>query len=285
MIQNYVRAHSLQEALSLYEQSERPVRWLAGGTDLFLKLPLVKSAPVTVVDISDVPELLGIEPSGAGLRIGAATKMADVARSPLMTAGYEILAQGALVVGSPQIRNLATLGGNLCNASPSADTSGPLLCLDAEARLVSARGERTVPLTEFFLGPGKTVMEEGELMTSLRLPAPPTAARGCYIRHTVRAALDLAIVGVSVLLARLDGVPDTRIALWAVAPTPIRASEAEEFLKQTAKLDNATIREAARLAQEAARPISDIRGSAAYRKEMVGRLTDRALRQASAALA
>lgn len=250
-----------------------------------LKLALGESDPVVLVNIGGISELTGIEATGSGLRIGAGTKMADLVRSALMTGGYEILAQGAAQVGSPQIRHMATVGGNVCNASPSADTAGPLLVLDASVTLASARGERSVPLTEFFLGPGKTCLDYGELVTALHMPAPPAGSAGLYIKHCVRRALDLAFVGVSVLVARAGGRWEARIALSAVAPTPIRAVEAERFLSQASDLGASTIREAARLAEEATQPISDVRASAAYRRAMVRELTERALAQVSRRLA
>ena len=171
-IHDYVAVDSVDEVLSLFQTSSLPVRLLAGGTDLLTQIRLHDSQAVRLVDISRLVQLLGIEQKDAGLWIGAATKLAEIESSDLLMGAWEVLARGAAVVGSPQIRNLATLGGNVCNASPAADTAPPLLVLDAEITVVSPSGSRRVPLAEFFVGPGKTIMAEDEMLVELYLPAP-----------------------------------------------------------------------------------------------------------------
>jgi hypothetical protein len=189
-VQDYFKALTIGAAVSLAAQAEGPTRFLAGGTDLLMQLErepeLVSRTPdpsppgigeelgqadslpdgVTLIDLADVPEMAQIEWSDSGLTIGASVKLADLLSPELAAAGYGLLAQGAAEVGSPQIRHLATLGGNVCNASPSADTAAPLLALEAEALLVSAEGERSLPLRQFWLGPGKTALRPGELNIS-----------------------------------------------------------------------------------------------------------------------
>lgn len=280
MYQSYVRATSIEEALSALSQAKKPVQVVAGGTDLLLQGHHGNGTEVmSLVDISDIEELSGLQVTPTGLRIGAATRLADIERSNLLTGGWQTLMEGVVEVGSIQIRHLATIGGNICNASPSADTVPPLLVLDAVATAVSPRGQRDIPLTEFFVGPGETVLEEDEILVSVLIPQLPANATGTYIKLKVREALDLAFVGVSVLLSQTEDNLDARIALGAVAPTPIRATQAEALLAESSRPDEAAIRDAALLASKAASPISDVRASAEYRLEMVRNLTERALRQ------
>lgn len=283
-IYRYVRARSLDEALHVLRDAEPPAQLLAGGTDLLIKFRKGQPYPRTLIDISEVPELMGIWASEAGLRIGAATAIADIVQSPVLAGGTEILAQAAGKLGSPQIRNRATIGGNLCNAAPSAEMAGPLLTLNAQAEIVSARGRRSVPLDQFFVGPGSTVLQPDEILATLYIPWPASDTQGIYIKHSVRKAMDLAIVGVSVTLSMKAGKPDTHIALGAVAPTPIRARKAEQCIAAAGRLDDAVIAEAALLAAQESAPISDVRASAEYRRDMVQVLTARALRQVHAQL-
>ena len=237
-----------------------------------------------LVDLGRIPGLAGIDSlPGGGLRIGALTRLRDVERSPLIRSQYAALAESMRELAGIQIRNMATLGGNTCNASPAADTIPALMALDAVAVIASESGERRVPYTRFFVGPGRTVLASGELLTAIELPgtAPHTGSR--YIKLAVRNAMDIAIVGVGVSVT-LDGehVVACRIALGAVGPTVIRADAAEAALQ--GKLpDEAAIQTAADAARDMARPISDQRASAAYRKKMVGVITRDALRAAVAA--
>jgi carbon-monoxide dehydrogenase medium subunit len=276
-IENYVRAASLQEACSLLQDPD--ARVIAGGTDILLKAKAMKAPSIHLVDISDICELRGIRAEDGGVRIGAVTRLGEIVRSPLLqTPALRALVQGALLVGSPQIRNLATLGGNLCNAAPSADTSAPLLVLEGCAEVESPAGRYSLPLEKFFIGPGRTVLKPGELLASIFIPNPASEARAVYLKHSPRRAMDLAVVGVAALL--VDCKPrQVRIALGAVAPTPMRACEVEQFLKEASALDDATIQQAAAMAAQAARPISDVRSSAEYRTWMVESLARRALQQ------
>jgi CO/xanthine dehydrogenase FAD-binding subunit len=254
-------------------------RAIAGGTDILLKLRSNGSEEVTLIDISDVGELSGIQVTQGGIRIGAATRLADIVKAEAFQhAPFSALAQGAVQVGSPQIRNLATLGGNLCNAAPSADTAAPLLVLEACAEIQSGAGRRSLPLTDFFKGPGKTALQPGELLVSIFIPKPAGLVKAVYLKHCPRKAMDLAVVGIAVLHGQ--GSPnDTRIAMGAVAPVPQRAFAAEELINRAERVDAALLEEAARLTAEAARPISDVRSSDAYRKQIVAVLTKRALFQ------
>jgi CO/xanthine dehydrogenase FAD-binding subunit len=280
MFNSYIRTSSIAETLSALQEAARPVRVLAGGTDILIQVQHSNGHDsASLIDISDVAELAGIEAGPDGLRIGAATKLADIERSDLFTGGLDVLIEGVSEVGSLQIRHLATLGGNVCNASPSADSIPALLVLNAVAELASPAGTREVPLHEFFTGPGATVLADNEILVAIRIPPVEAAARGTYIKLKEREVLDLAFVGVAVLLTQGDNGVDARIALGAVAPTPIRATQAEQLLAEADTLTEDVIRQAAQLAADACSPISDVRASAAYRQEMVKNLTEKALLQ------
>jgi carbon-monoxide dehydrogenase medium subunit len=192
-------------------------------------------------------------------------------------AGYTSLAESGALIGSVQVRNLATVGGNLCNAAPSADMAPPLLALEAEAVIAGPKGQRRVPLADFFKGVRSTVLGADELMVELAIPAPGPRSGGQYLRHTPRRELDIAVVGVASQLTLSDGIcKKARIALAAVAPVPLRATEAERALEGQAVTPE-RIAQAAELAVQAARPISDQRGSADFRRHLVRTLTRRTL--------
>jgi len=199
-------------------------------------------------------------------------------------AKYPGLAQAARELGSIQVRNRATIVGNICRASPSADTLPPLIADGATVKMFGPAGERTVPLEGFFTGPGKTVLAPGELVTEIAVPPPPPRTGKHYLKHGRRKAMELATVGVAVSVTLdADTCRQIRIALGAVAPTVIRARQAEDTLRGRA-LDGAAIEAAAQIAMGECRPISNVRGSAEYRREMVGVLTQRAIRQAMGAV-
>jgi carbon-monoxide dehydrogenase medium subunit len=254
------------------------IKLLAGGTDL---LPQMKTGMLKarkVIDLSALPELKLIERQPDGrLRIGAGVSARSLEQSSLVTKDFASLAEGAGVVGSFQIRNLATLGGNLANAAPSADMAPPLLALDADLLIVGPRGQRRVPVADFFVGVRRTQLAPDEVLVEIIIPARPPGSGGTYVRHTPRRELDIAVVGVASQLTITDATcRGARIALAAVAPVPLRAREAEARLEgQT--LTPALISEAAELAVASASPISDQRGSAEFRRHLVRVLTRRTL--------
>ena len=172
MIEDYIRPKTIDEALSLLERAHEGTGILAGGTDLLLKHADADPSRWTLIDIVNIPELAGISSTEEGVRIGAACPLAEIVKSPLLTGSMRVLAAGAATVGSPQIRNLATIGGNLCNASPSADTIPALLVLDAQVVIASAGSRRSLPLAEFFTGPGRTKLQVGEMLESDFNPRP-----------------------------------------------------------------------------------------------------------------
>ena len=274
---------SVDDCLRALKGRGSDVQLLAGGTDLLpqLKNGLIK--PGTVVDLSGVADLRVLEGDAQrGFRVGAAVTARTLERDPRIRATYPALAESAALVGSIQIRNLATVGGNLCNAAPSADMAPPLVALEAEAVIASANGRRRVPVGAFFSGVRKTVLAPDELLVEFVIPGPGPRSGGAYLRHTPRRELDIAVVGVASQVSLSDGVcAKVRIALAAVAPTPVRATAAEQALAGH-PLTPQTVARAADLAVEAARPISDQRGSAEFRRHLVRVLTRRTLMQALA---
>jgi len=269
---------SLDECVKILAERGGQARLVAGGTDL---LPQMKNGvvrPALVVDLSGVARVHQIQSgNGRGLRIGAAVTARELEVSPTLRGAYLALAESAALIGSLQVRNLASVGGNLCNAAPSADMAPPLIALDAEAVIAGPGGERRVPILEFFTGVRKTVLAPDELLVDLSVPSPGRHSGGQYLRHTPRRELDIAVVGVASQLTMTDGrCTKARIALAAVAPTPIRAIRAERSLEGQ-PVTPESIEQAAALAVEAAAPISDQRGSAEFRRHLVRVLTRRTL--------
>jgi CO/xanthine dehydrogenase FAD-binding subunit len=274
---------SVDDCLRALKGRGADVQLIAGGTDLLPQLKNGLITPATVVDLSGIADLKVLEGDAQrGFRIGAAVTARTLERDRRIIATYPALAESAALVGSIQIRNLATVGGNLCNAAPSADMAPPLVALDADAVIASAGGRRRVPLASFFSGVRRTVLAPDELLIEFVLPAPGARSGGAYLRHTPRRELDIAVVGVASQVSLADGVcARARIALAAVAPTPVRATAAEQALTGQPLTPQAIAR-AADLAVEAARPISDQRGSAEFRRHLVRILTRRTLTEAFA---
>ena len=268
------RAVDLDHVLQLLADGTQRSKVLAGGTDLLLQYQDWDNEALTLIDVSGVAELGAIEETDDQLRIGAGVRLSDVMESPIVQARVPVLVDASRDVAGPQIRNLATIGGNVCNASPSADTVPALLVLDAQAEIASRDGSRSVPLADFFTGPGSTVLEMGEVLTALAipLPEPPVAS---YTKVSPRRAMDLAVVGVGVAMSRAEDGLDVRIALGAVAPTPLRARRAEDHVASAGYVDEAVAIHAGQLAQDEISPIDDVRGTAHYRHGVVGRVVAR----------
>jgi carbon-monoxide dehydrogenase medium subunit len=272
----YFEPGTLAEAVALLGQHRGRAQALAGGTDLLVELKEQLRRADCVVNIKKIPGISTLSfDARTGLRIGALVTAREIELSDAVLRHYVSLAQAARELGSIQVRNRATIVGNVCRASPSADTLPPLIADGAEVVIEGRAGRRSLPLEDFFTGPGKTVLAPDELVTELRVPAPAPRTGKVYIKHGRRKAMELATVGVAVSLSDSD----LRIVLGAVAPTPIRARRAEEILRGK-KIDDAAIERAAQAAVKEARPISNVRASAAYRREMVGVLTRRALQRA-----
>lgn len=279
---DYVKSASLPEACRLLAERNGEALPLMGGTDLFVRIREGIVRPSLVVDVKDLSELGGIDfDQQAGLEIGAAVTLNEIAGHPAVRFHYPLLAEAARSVASYQLRNRATLGGNLCNGSPAADTAPATLVLGGRLALHEPDGEREIPAGEFFLGPKETDVRAGELLTAIRFPAPPADGAGRYLKLGRSKGGDLSIVGVAVLGFPDDAAPSGytfRIALASVAPVPLRAPEAERVLADSPPGEKAFAL-AAEKAMAAARPLDDVRASAAYRKAMTRTLTKRALRQ------
>ncbi len=266
------------EALALMARHGARASLLAGGTDLLVEIKEGIRAPDVVIDAKHLPGMreLVVSPE-AGLRLGALVTARAVETSIAVRQQYHGLWQAVRELGSIQVRNRATVAGNVCRASPSADTLPPLIADDAVVAILGPGGERTLALEDFFTGAGKTVLAGDEIVTGFSLPAPQPGTGKFYIKHGRRKAMELATVGVAVTLTMSGGVCSSiRIALGAVAPTPIRAKKAEAVLAGK-KPDAALIAKCGAIAASESSPISNIRGSADYRRRMVEELTQRAI--------
>lgn len=270
----YRSPRTVEEALSVF--AENPIsRYLAGGTDLLSQMRCGGCLPRLLIDIKPISALNRIEEREDGsIAIGASVSVAGVAAHPLIRKRYPVLVDCCLSLGSYPVRNRATVIGNICNASPCADTAAALLALDARAIAVSPAGRREVSIREFFRGPGQTVLRAGELVTELILPPETAGARGHFGRIARRRGVDVSTV--AVLVTHLPGcAPAHRISLLSVAPTPLRVGEAERLLDREGP---AAASRAAKIARLVCSPIDDLRGSAEYRREMVGVLLERGVK-------
>jgi len=275
----YFEPKTIDEASALLTEYGDKAKLLAGGTDLLPLLKEGKLSPQYIISLENIPGLSGIKYDD-GLSIGALTKISEIETSPIIREKYIALAEGAEVIGSVQIRNLGTIGGNICHASPSADTAPALLVYGAIVKIAGKNGGREVPIEDFYLGPGETVLEEGEIVTEFFLPEQRACSGANYIKLAIRKLMDLAFVGVATSVTLANGViDDVKIGLGAVAPTPIRATKAEKILRKKA-VDKNLLEKAGVVASEGAKPISDLRASAEYRSKMVKVLTMRAVQKA-----
>jgi carbon-monoxide dehydrogenase medium subunit len=271
----------VEECLAAISDGGGEVKMVAGGTDLLpqMKNGLVK--PARVVDLSGIEELKRLEVTADGaLHIGSAVSARVAELSPVVRNGFIGVAEGAGVIGSHQVRNLATIGGNVCNAAPSADVSPALVALDTVVVIAGPDGQRLLPITDFFQGVRRTALQPGEVVVEFVVPKPETGSGSTYLRHTPRRELDIAVVGVGTALTMKDGkCTKARIALGAVAPVIVRATEAEAALEGQ-EVTPELLDKAAQLAVGSAKPISDQRGSAEYRLHLTRVLTRRTLQTA-----
>lgn len=277
---DYFAPISLSEAVQLLRQHEGKAKVLAGGTDLFLRMGRRLVMPDVVVDLKRIAEISRLSYSAQdGLHIGATVTHGEVVDHPAVQQHYGALATAANWVGSLQTRHRGTVVGNLCNASPAADTAPALLSYGAMVTIVGPDGQREVSLEAFFQGPGRTALGPADIVTAVRLPAPQDQCGWGFARRT-RTVIDIALVSACVVVQRHNGVcGNVRISLGAVGPTPLRAPRAEAVL-QGQRPSAALLAEASRVAAEESRPISDVRCSAAYRKDMVEVLSKRCLESA-----
>jgi carbon-monoxide dehydrogenase medium subunit len=280
---DYFAPTTIGDALAALSGKGHRVCPLAGGTDLIVQLRRGALDADVVVDVKKIPELNGIAyRSGEGLTIGAAVPCHRIVEHADIVKMYPGLVDAVGLIGGTAIKGRATMGGNLCNAAPSADSVPAMIVLGATCHIAGPAGRRTVPVEHFCKGPGETILGRGELLVSVHFPPPKAHFGACYLRFTPRHEMDIAVVGVGASVALTPAqttITEARVALGAVGPTPIFAEAAGTFLKEK-EPSEASFAEAARLAQEAARPITDMRGTEAQRRHLVGVLTRRALRGA-----
>jgi carbon-monoxide dehydrogenase medium subunit len=277
---DYFEPKTITEALSVLAKYGEHANVIAGGTDVMVDMKY-KEEPGCLVNIKKIPGLDTIQENGASLQIGPLVTIRDIETSRLVRERLPLLWESCHQFASLQIRNTATIGGNICRASPSGETLAPLLALEAKAKLAFKDGEKTEAFSSFFQGPGKTSLGSKGLLTEIEIPYPPKGSHGVYLKHAVRGAMDIAMVGVAVLITADAGnssLQDVRIALGAVAPTPIRATKTEALLRGRS-LTAALVKEAATLAASESSPITDQRSSAEYRGWIVEALTRRGLEQ------
>ena len=273
----YERPESVADAVAAMRAGD--ARALAGGTDLVPQLREGRRTADRIVDLKHVAEMtaIGVLPDG-GVSVGAAACVTTVARHATIAACYPVVALSAQLIGGVQVQNRASLGGNICNAAPSADGVPALICLAAQARTAGPAGTREIPVEAMFAGPGRIRLGAGELLVAIRLPPARPRSAAAYLRFTPRREMDIAVAGCGAWL-RLDddgAIAEARLVLASVAPTPIRAPAAEQRLVGE-RPGAALFGEAGRLAAQDARPISDTRGSAEFRRTLIAVLTARAL--------
>ncbi len=274
----YFEPKTLDEALDILRRFGNEAKILAGGTDLIVQMKLRRIEPKYIVNIKKIPNLRYIKVEDGKVRIGTLTKLRDIEKSDVIKKYFPALYEAVRHMGSVQIRCMGTIGGNLCNASPAADSAPPLMVHNAKLTLVSKDGRREVPIEKFFLGPGKTVLKPNEMLLEIEVPIPRNVRYGSAFLKISRVSMDLAKVNVAAYVEVSEGViSNVRIALGAVAPTPIRAYRAEEFLRGK-KPDEGTLRKAGEIASSETRPIDDLRSTAWYRREVSKVLVRDALR-------
>jgi len=277
---DYFEPKSVREALSLLAKYGDQAKVIAGGTDVMVDIKY-KEEPDYLVNIKKIPGLGAIQENGDSLRIGPLVTIHELETNKLVREKLPVLWEAAHQFASLQIRNTATIGGNVCRASPSGETLAPLLVLEAKGKLAFSDGEKTEAFKALFQGPGKTSLGAKGLLTEIDVPYPAQGSRGVYLKHAVRGAMDIAMVAVAVLItpnAAKSNLQDARIGLGAVAPTPVRAAKTEAMLRGK-PLTAALVKEAAAMAASESSPISDQRSSAEYRRWIVEALTRRGLEQ------
>jgi carbon-monoxide dehydrogenase medium subunit len=271
----------IDDAVALLAKHGAAARVLAGGTDLLAQLKSGARHPAVIVDLKRIDELMQVRETGGALVIGAAAPAAEVREHAALRRWFPGLAEAAALIGSEQIQGRASLGGNLCNASPAADTTPALLVNEATLELVGAGGRRSIPVAELCTAPGRTSLRDGELLASIRLAAPPARSADAYLRLIPRTEMDIAVVGAAV---RITLAPDgsclaARVAIGAVAPTALRVPEAEAALAGS-RLDAAALARMVEAVRAAAHPIDDKRGTVVYRRQVIGVLARRAAERA-----
>jgi len=281
---DYYQTKTVAEALQLMQEAKGMRKYVAGGTDLIVQMRSAARRPGAVIDVKRVPELRRLAVEADGLHLGAAVTCGELGAHAEARALWPGLVEAAELIGSMQIQGRATVAGNLCNASPAADTVPPLLALGARCRIAGPRGARELAAADFCLGPGRTALAPDELLVGLVVPRPAPRSADAYLRFTPRAEMDIAVVGAAarIGLAADGSCASARVALGAVADRAILVTDAEDALVGSPPGDAAALERAAEAARRAARPLTDKRGTAAFRRHVAGVLVRRALALAAA---
>ena len=277
---DYEAPATIDQTIALMSKTRGQTLLLAGGTDLLVQLRSSNKDVDLVIDVKGIPELNQVNyDEVSGLVIGAAAPCSLIYESEPILENFPAIIDAATIIGGKAIQNRASFGGNLCNASPSGDAIGAMMSLGAICNVVGLKGARNIPIEEFCIAPGKNVLAKGEMLISIQMPSPRPNSGSNYLRFTPRAEMDIAVAGVGAsieLNSDLDRILSARIALVAVAPTPVLATEASESLIGQ-KPSRSIFEKAASIAKETISPITDVRGSAAQRKHLIGVLTRRCL--------
>ena len=276
----YLRPKTISDAIALLQQHGEAAKILSGGQSLIPMMKVRLAKPECLVDINQIEGLQYIKEDNGYLKIGGLTREADIEFSDLVRTKYPILFDTVTLIADPQVRTLATIGGNLAHGDPANDHPATMLALGAEVVAVGPEGERTIPVKDFFLSVLTTALKHGEILIEIRIPIPPPGSAGAYLKLE-RKVGDFATVGVAAQLTlSADGIcQQAGIGLTNVGSTPLKAAGAEDFLRGKT-VDEANVQQAAQLAAQAAEPISDLRGPAEYKSAMVKELTKRALTRA-----
>ena len=271
----YESPTTTREAVSLLAKEKGKAYVLAGGTDLLVRLRMDMIEPDLMVDIKRIPAMMEISKSATGFKIGAAVSGASLAKNKALVKAWPGVVEAANLIGSDQIQGRCSMAGNLCNASPAADSVPALIAAGAKAIIVGKK-RRSVAVEKFITGPGRTVLEKGEMVEAISLPAKPSASGDAYLRFIPRTEMDIAVVGVAVSLTLKKGVIEkARVSLGAVAPTPLLVKAAAAAIVGT-KLDEGALQKLAAACSAACNPIDDKRGTVEYRKRVAGVLAGRA---------
>jgi len=277
----YLRPNTIPEAIALLQRHGEDAKILSGGQSLIPMMKLRIARPGYLIDINRISGLSYIKEEGGFLKIGGLTREAELESSPVIRAKYPILLDTAHVIADPQVRNLATVAGNLAHGDPANDHPATMLALGAQVVATGAHGERIIPIEEFFLSLFSTALQPGEILTEIRVPVPPARSGGAYFKLERKVGdFATAAVAAQVTVDANGAAQQVGIALTNVGPTPIKAKKAEDFLRGK-KLDEANIRQAAQLAADDAQPSSDLRGPAEYKKGLAKELAKRALSRAA----
>jgi carbon-monoxide dehydrogenase medium subunit len=272
--------HTIQEAIQFLVQYGGEAKIIAGGTDLLIEMKQRTGCPKYLISLLNIGELTYIR-SGSDLRIGSMTTIREIEKSPMIRKEFSILSDAVDQFASIQIRNMATIGGNLCNGAPSADTATPLIALRATVKVKGQNGERVVPVESFFLGSGKVSLGPDEILSEIMVPSPSPHSGGAYIKLMRRHGMDLPIIGVSVQLSldqSLSICKDITIALGVVGPIPVRVENVEAMMRGQ-KIGDDLIERAGASLREAVNPRDSMRSSAEYRKDMISVLFKRAMKR------